>query len=181
MRRLSTRGGGATRSLDELIETVLIAELIAPSTDLWLLSPWISDIPVIDNRAGEVMSLIPAAPARHLRLTEVLVEIARRECTVRVLVRDDPKNQQVVDRLAASTFEEIPLEVRIVENLHDKGLLTSRVHVQGSMNFTHFGRTVNEEGIVVTSDPDEVARARLSFQERFGGDRHERARGAVLR
>lgn len=181
MRRLATRGGGATRSLDELIETVLISELIAPSPDLWLLSPWISDIPVVDNRAGEVISLIPWAPARVLRLTEVLVEIARRQCTVRVLVRDDPKNQQVVDRLTASTFEEIPLEVRIVENLHDKGLLTSRVHVQGSMNFTHFGRTVNEEGIVVTSDRDEVARARLSFQERFGGDRHERTRGALLR
>jgi transposase len=171
MRRLATRGGGATRGLDELVETLLIAELIAPSDDLWLLSPWISDIPVVDNRGGAVMSLVPSAPARHLRLTEVLVELARRGCAVRVLVRDDPKNTPVVDRLTASTFEEIPLEVRVVENLHEKGLLTSRVHVQGSMNFTHFGRTVNEEGIVVTSDPDEVAGARLSFQERFGGAR----------
>lgn len=168
MRQLTTRGGGVSRSVDELIETLLISELIDPSDDLWLLSPWLSDIPVVDNRGGEVLSLIPAAPARHLRLTEILVELARRGCAVRVLVRDDPHNQPVVDRLRAATFEEIAIDVRVVEHLHEKGLLTARFHVHGSMNFTHFGRTVNEERIVVTVGADDLARVRIGYTERFG-------------
>lgn len=167
MRQVTTRGGGATRALDELIESVLISELIKPSEDLWLLSPWVSDIPVMDNRGGEVISLIPAAPARHLRLTEVLIELARRSSQIHVLVRDDPKNRPVIDRLRAAAFEEIAIDVQIVEHLHDKGLLTSRVHVRGSMNFTHFGRMVNEEGIVATANPDALNRARLDYAERF--------------
>lgn len=171
MRQLTTRGGGVTRSVDELIETLLISELITPSDDLWLLSPWVSDIPVLDNRGGELLSLMPAAPARHLRLTETLIEFARRGCAVHVLVRDDPHNQPVADRLRAATFEEIVIHVQMVEHLHEKGLLTSRFHVHGSMNFTHFGRTVNEERIVVTSDPEELARVRVGYTERFGGAR----------
>lgn len=167
MRQLTTRGGGATRSVDELIETLFISELIDPSDDVWLLSPWVSDIPVVDNRGGEVISLIPAAPARHLRLTEILVELARHGCRVHVLVRHDPRNQPVVDRLRAATFEEITIDVQIVEHLHEKGLLTSRFHVHGSMNFTHFGRTVNEERISVTSDPGELSRTRVGYAERF--------------
>jgi hypothetical protein len=59
--------------------------------------------------------------------------------------------------------------VQIIENLHDKGLLTARFHIQGSMNFTHFGRAVNSEGITITSDAGDLSRARVDYRERFGG------------
>ncbi|MET7803506.1 phospholipase D-like domain-containing protein DpdK [Micromonospora chersina] len=168
MRRLTTRGGGATRTLDNLIESVFVSELIAPSPDVWLLSPWISDIPVVDNRGGEVISLIPGAPARHLRLTEVLLELARRGSHVHVLARNDPRHQSVLDRLRGTPGAADSVDVQIIDQLHDKGLLTSRIHVQGSMNFTHHGRAVNEEGITVTGDADALSRARLDYQARFG-------------
>ena len=168
MRRLTTRGAGASRAVDDLIQTVFLSELIAPSSEVWLLSPWVSDIPVVDNRGGEVISLLPGAPARQLRLTEVLIELARRGSQVHVLTRRDPRNAVVLDRLRAVARQEVLIRLRIVENLHDKGLLTGRVHVQGSMNFTHFGRTVNAEGITLTDDAGDLSRARIDYRERFG-------------
>lgn len=168
MRRVTTRGGGASRELDDLVHALLISELVKPSPELWLVSPWVSDIPVVDNRSGEIVSLVPGTPARHLRLTEVLIELSRHGCHVHVLVRDDARNGPVVQRLRAACAEDIDIDVQVVDNLHDKGLLTSRYHVQGSMNFTHFGRAVNEEALTVTSDPHDISRAQLDYRERFG-------------
>jgi phosphatidylserine/phosphatidylglycerophosphate/cardiolipin synthase-like enzyme len=152
--------------MDEMLNALLIAELIAPSSQIWLVSPWISDIPVLDNRSGEVLGLVPGAPVRQLRLTECLLLLAERGAQVQVLSRRDPRNAPVLDRLQGAAA--INLHARVVDNLHDKGLLTTRFHLQGSMNFTHFGRAVNEEAVTLTDDPDAVARARVDYAERFG-------------
>jgi phosphatidylserine/phosphatidylglycerophosphate/cardiolipin synthase-like enzyme len=169
MRRLTTRGGGPNRLLDDLIQNVLVTELIDPSPTIWLLSPWVSDIAVIDNRSGEFASLLPGLPARRARLTEVLLELARRGSQIRILMRNDPKNDLVRLRLADAGDASVNVTVSHVENLHDKGLLTSRFHVYGSMNFTYFGKEVNEEGVTVTADQDQIARANLDYQKRFAG------------
>ena len=46
-----------SRQLPDLLQTILVAELIAPSQCLWLVSPWISDIPVVDNTANTFLAL----------------------------------------------------------------------------------------------------------------------------
>lgn len=166
MRRITTRGGGASRQMDEMLNALLIAELIAPSPQIWLVSPWISDIPVLDNRSGEVLALVPGAPVRQLRVTECLLLLAERGARVQVLTRRDPRNAPVLDRLQSGAG--VNLHAKVVENLHDKGLLTARFHLQGSMNFTHFGLAVNEEAVTLTDDSDAVARARVDYTERFG-------------
>lgn len=166
-RRIATRGGGQTRLVNDLVQTLLITELLEPSSELLVLSPWVSDIVVIDNAAGQFKSVLPGMPARPIRFTEVLNELARRGAKVRVVVRDDEKNSVVRSRI-----EDVPAsgprpELLIRDILHDKGLLSDRFHVHGSMNFTYFGQAVNEEGVTVTSDPDAIARARLDYQRRY--------------
>lgn len=166
-RRIATRGGGQTRLVNDLLQTLLVTELLDPSDELLVLSPWISDIPVIDNSAGQFKTILPAMPARPIRFTEVLAELARRGTKVRIMIRDDEKNTVV-----RSLINDLPTsgprpQVLVRDNLHDKGLLSNRFHVHGSMNFTYFGQTVNEEGVTVTSDPDAIARARLDYQGRY--------------
>ena len=166
-RRIATRGGGQTRLVNDLVQVLLISELLDPSSELLVLSPWISDIVVIDNSAGQFKSLLPGMPARPIRFTEVLNELARRGTRVRLVIRDDDKNAVV-----RAQIEDVPTsgsrpEVVIRDILHDKGILSDCFHVHGSMNFTYFGQAVNEEGVTVTSDPDSIARARLDYQRRF--------------
>ena len=132
-----------------------------------MLSPWISDIVVIDNSAGQFKSILPGIPARPIRFTEVLTELARRGTLVRIIIRNDDKNTPVRSRINSLPASGSRPAILIRDNLHDKGLLSDRFHVHGSMNFTYYGQTVNEEGVTVTSDPDLIARARLDYQGRY--------------
>lgn len=166
-RRIVTRGGGQSRLVNDLIQMLLITELIDPSSELLVLSPWLSDIVVIDNSAGQFKTVLPGMPARHIRFTEVLIELARRGAKVRIVIRDDERNTAARSRIADAPTAGPRPELIIRDILHDKGILSARFHVHGSMNFTYFGQAVNEEGITVTSDPDSIARARLDYQRRF--------------
>jgi phosphatidylserine/phosphatidylglycerophosphate/cardiolipin synthase-like enzyme len=166
-RRIATRGGGQTRLINDLLQTLLVTELLAPSSELLVLSPWISDIVVIDNSAGQFKSVLPGVPARPVRFTEVLTELARRGTMVRIMIRDDEKNTAVRIRINDLPSSGPRPEILIRDNLHDKGLLSDRFHMHGSMNFTYFGQAVNEEGVTVTSNPDTIARARLDYQGRY--------------
>ncbi|MET3142809.1 UNVERIFIED_ORG: hypothetical protein ABIB13_002527 [Arthrobacter sp. UYEF2] len=166
-RRIATRGGGQTRLVNDLLQTLLVTELLDPSSELLVLSPWISDIVVIDNSAGQFKSILPGIPARPIRFTEVLTELARRGTLVRIIIRNDDKNTTVRTRINSLPASGSRPEILIRDNLHDKGLLSDRFHVYGSMNFTFYGQAVNEEGVTVTSDADAIARARLDYQRRY--------------
>jgi phosphatidylserine/phosphatidylglycerophosphate/cardiolipin synthase-like enzyme len=122
---------------------------------------------VIDNSAGQFRSVLPGMPSRPIRFTEVLIELARRGTRVRLVIRDDDKNSAVRSRINDLPGSGPRPEVVTRDILHDKGLLSDRFHVHGSMNFTYFGQAVNEEGVTVTSDPDALARARLDYQGRY--------------
>ncbi|MFC8235885.1 phospholipase D-like domain-containing protein DpdK [Streptomyces sp. NPDC057284] len=167
MRRITTVGAGETRLLNDLLQNLLVTELLAPSSRLWILSPWISDIVVIDNASGQFKSVLPALPARPIRLTEVLLELARRGSDVRVIMRNDPRNAITKQRLGelAPVGPRPTLQIR--NTLHDKGIVSDRFHVHGSMNFTFFGQTVNQEGVTIVSDPDQIARAWVEYQNRY--------------
>lgn len=167
MRRITTSGRGQTRILNDLLQNLLVTELLVPSQQLWVLSPWISDIVVIDNSAGQFKTVLPGLPARPIRLTEVLIELARRGSDVRVLMRDAETNQVARERLADPYSVGVRPTVKIHNPLHDKGIVGDRFHIQGSMNFTYFGQAVNDEGVTVTSDPHEIAQARIAYNAKY--------------
>lgn len=167
MRRISTHGDGPTLLASDVLQTLFISEILSPSEDVWLLSPWISDIPVIDNRAGAFTGILQGTTSRIVLLTDALLELARLGSQVHVVVRPDPRNLKVTDKLAAFG-ENSGLHVSEIKNLHEKALLTSRFHLHGSMNFTHYGREVNEEALVLETGTDNLSRANLLYHERFG-------------
>ena len=47
-------------------------ELLLPSRDLWLVSAWISDVPVVDNSGGQFATVAPEWPRSRIRLVPVL-------------------------------------------------------------------------------------------------------------
>ncbi|MEX2375169.1 MAG: protein DpdJ [Dehalococcoidia bacterium] len=167
-RRIHTSGSGSAAVAD-VLHAVFASELIQPSAPLWIVSAWLSDVTVLDNRGGELLSIAPALPIRHVRLVETITELVSRGGDVRVVVRDDPHNRPVVSRLRAleerTTAGRISVAVR--RDLHDKIIATRRLLVEGSMNLTHRGAAVNEEGVRLVADPADVSQQRLELAGRF--------------
>ncbi|MGW4580327.1 hypothetical protein KI427_09130 [Rhodococcus ruber] len=168
MRRITTHGDGPTLLASDVVQSLFVSEILSPSKDVWLLSPWISDIPVIDNRAGAFTGMLPEMTVRMILLTDALIELAKRGSRVHVVVRPDARNMKVTEKLAAAAETNEFIKVLEKKNLHEKALLTSRFHLHGSMNFTHYGREVNEEALVLDTDADNISRANLDYHERFG-------------
>src|SRR5438445_9454022 len=86
-------------SVRELLQIIFSAELLAPSRCLWLVSPWLRDIPVLDNTTGSFLYLCPDFPLTEVRLSLVLRELLARGSQLLIATRPDPGNAQVYDSL----------------------------------------------------------------------------------
>jgi hypothetical protein len=152
----------------DLLQALFVAELLQPSRCLWLVSPWISDIPVLDNRAGGFSSLEPGWPRAGVRLSQVLHRLLRQGTAVVIASRPLEHNRALRERLQGEAAG-LPLALPQAEELHAKGILGDGYFLSGSMNFTSNGITLNEEVLTYITDPAEVARQHVLFQDRWGG------------
>jgi hypothetical protein len=153
----------------------MITELVRPSTCLWIVSPWITDIGVLDNSTLSFEDLCETWGPRHVRLTEVLLARARSGAALVIATRlGDPHNQAFLHEIkAAFGGAELDNESFLVitddDVLHEKGIAGDNFYLSGSMNLTYTGVHIGSEMVTLDLDPVEIARARRSFFERFGG------------
>ena len=157
----------------ELLESLLAAELLHPGEEIWLVSPWISDIPVLDNRAGSYSGLEPSWPKRHLTLAELLAFALRTQpqCRLHVVTRPGEHTSRFCDRLRTlialdGNTERLNLDDRRSE-LHTKGLVTTGFAFNGSMNFTYNGVEVLDETVQLEISPARVAQFRLNLHSHY--------------
>lgn len=157
-----------TRQVSDLLQIVFAAELLSPSRRLWIVSPWISDIPVLDNRANGFTTLVPEWSRARVRLSDILLHLAQRGTVVHVATRsDEPHNTEFLERLAR--LEEAAGNVRVhtAAELHDKGILGDGFYLAGSMNFTHSGISINQEALHFTTDAATIAQHQVLFRARW--------------
>jgi len=95
-------GPAQSASIIELIQSTLALELFQPSKTLWLGSAWISDIPILNNRAFQFSSLEPDWPAEMISLSSVLLAIARRGTQLIIITRENDENANFI--LLSSSF-----------------------------------------------------------------------------
>ena len=157
--------------LEQIHHLLFLMELLAPSRPLWIVSAWLSDVAVVDNRGGELSSIAPGLPARRIGLVEVITELVGKGGDVRVVVREDEHNRAVVGQLQqlARRSSAGSLSVSMRRDLHDKVVVGERLLVEGSMNLTHRGALRNEEGVRVVTDAADIATQRHELNRRFGG------------
>jgi phosphatidylserine/phosphatidylglycerophosphate/cardiolipin synthase-like enzyme len=161
-RLIYRRAGG--RQISDLLAMLFAAELLAPSRRLWLVSPWISNLVVLDNRADQFVSLQPAWSRTNVSLATVLAQLAAAGTNIRVVTRSDPHNKAFrteLARLAEASGAVVPVLVR--DKLHAKGLITDRFALWGSMNFTNNGVDVNDECVQFTTDRTKMAQLVTEF------------------
>lgn len=158
------------RAIRDLLQTMLVSEALKPSKRLWFLSGWVSDIGVIDNRARGFGWLDPDWPLAMVGLSRVLSTIVHRGGRLALILREDPLNRSFVARLA-STRRAFPDRIRVVfaPEFHEKGIVSDRFSLDGSMNFTYRGIEVNDEHVVFRTAPSDVATRRLTLEGRWGG------------
>jgi hypothetical protein len=154
-------------TIRELMQTMFVGELLQGGNPIWIVSPWISNVVVIDNRAGNFDSLNPEWGRREVRFADVLVSLMARGSLVNVVTRDQESNKGFLSSLNELTERhalEKYLAIRIHEALHTKGILLSRCLLMGSMNLTYNGLVINDESIEFSVDPADVANSRLEFR-----------------
>jgi len=160
-------GPGQTRAIRDMLQSLFTVELLRPSRRLWIGFGWISDIEILDNEARQFSALNPDWPAAPIRLSTVVEALAAKGCDIVVLIRDHVHNRGFIERVrplqAAGRIRLI-----IAPDFHEKGLLGDGYVLSGSMNLTWSGITVNDEHVLLRTDPGAVAERRLQLEERWG-------------
>ena len=171
-RNLRTSALSSHEELADALQALFVAELLNPSTPLWIVTPWISDVVVLDNRSGLFTGLLPDLPRRPIRLIEVLINMLQRGGAVVIACRPDDHNRSFIEQLQHWGSSEgrghERLSCRYASDLHAKGILSGKVLINGSMNLTYNGIRRLEESITITNDADTVARTRHAYEDRWG-------------
>lgn len=153
-------------SVTDLLTTLMLAELIDPSPELWIVSGWITDIPAIDNRHHQYDAALGDSARSSLMLSEVLAEVTSRGTALHLALRTEKHNEWFVRTMK----ERIPSDrLHLYESaeLHEKLIVGSDWVVKGSMNFTVSGTQTNEEMIQVVYSAKKAARERLELHTRW--------------
>ncbi len=170
-RTLRTSAFASREELADALQSLFLAELLQPSQPLWLITPWISDVVVLDNRTGTFTGLVPDLATRQIRLTEILTHQMARGGQVVIACRPNPHNTAFIQQLTESAKSRGVAELlhwQFAEELHEKGILSQCAMLSGSMNLTYNGLRRLEESILITRDPDSMARARHAYEDRWG-------------
>lgn len=156
----------------ELLQLMLLGELLAPGGErAWLVSPWISDVVLFDNRAGGFSAINPEWGSREIRLIEVAVDLMARGTRVGIATSFDRHNDPLVAALRDAVDEAgLAEQLTIIQrqHLHTKGVLLKRGLLTGSMNLTYRGLELNDEMVVYDTSSKTLAEARLNFKSYIG-------------
>jgi hypothetical protein len=140
--------------LADCLGSIFAAELLAPSREMMLISPWISNVVLLTNSFGQFRALMPEIGKTELALAELLSTLSERGTHICIIYRPNhPQTTDFLRRLPSA------IERRASETLHEKGLITDHFYLRGSMNFTHSGVNLNDESVELTTDPHDVAYA----------------------
>jgi hypothetical protein len=157
-------------AISDVLTTALLSEFCAPGPELWLVTGWATDIPVLDNTHRQFDAILGDDARSSLTLCEVFAALSRRGTHIHLAIRAVDHNYRFVNRLTA-IVEPSKLSVHRGPDLHEKILVGWTWLIKGSMNFTWNGLQVNEESIDFQFDMHEAAAQRLELQTRWQRDR----------
>ena len=165
-RQIFVHGRQGTRQVKGTLGNLLIGLILSPD-DLWLVSPWVSDFDLLDNRSGHWDTVEPAWGERMVRFSEMLGAAVSAGCGLKMVTNQDPMNQRFYDQIRSAVITEKPIRRLERDTLHTKGLLCSSFFLAGSMNFTYSGTHRNDERVQLTTGLDAIAEARIAFETQY--------------
>ena len=165
-RQIFLHGPMGQRQFREVLGGQMAGLIIKPEL-IWLVSPWLSDFTLLDNRSGNWDALEPAWGSREVGFNEILARAVNGGCQLRVVTRDDSKNKGFVSQLKNRLDSKVDMKILMSEPLHTKGLLTSKFFLKGSMNYTFTGANKNDEHLTLSCDKNVISEAMIEFQGHY--------------
>ncbi|MEH7251794.1 phospholipase D-like domain-containing protein DpdK [Neobacillus niacini] len=156
------RSFGGSYVLRDYLVSLFVAEAMNPSRELYLISPFLSNSPLIENRHNQYTDVFPLIKSKTIYLSDILSTLAWKGMTVRIIC--DHEREETKPLIEALNDQ---VDFRKLEQNHDKGLVTNNVFVHGSMNFTYSGIYINKESIRTTANQSEVNEALIAFRQRW--------------
>lgn len=162
-RVIKSRSLGGAVQLADCLASLLALELLVPNGRVYLISPRLGDMEILHSPFGQFRILMHELGQTRLRLGETLGILAARGSTVRVLYRPgDPQTEAFIGRLSRE------VERRPVDHLDERGLLSERFYLRGSLEFDLEGVSTGNESVEVTTEPGDVARALMEAEQLWG-------------
>lgn len=152
---------------EEALKAILVSELLTPSPQLWLLSPWITDVIALNNRNGNFDHLLPNPEARSYKLSELLADVTDSGAHLTIIMRRHRHNRPFQSSLVR-LCDSARLSLIEYHGAHEKTFCGSDWVVTGSMNFTIRGMEYNDEGITYKINSVAAATTRLELAHRWG-------------
>jgi len=181
LRRIFQTETTSQGEIRDLLQMMFANELLKPSKGVWLVSPWISDIPILDNRMGGFDAINPEWKGREIHLTEVILQlmsVGSNVYIVTISADDINTNRYFLNRISSLSEENaLSNKIKIIEvpkpddfiGLHYKGILTDKGFLEGSMNISKNGINLNDELVAYDIDKSRIAEARGHFEETHQG------------
>lgn len=167
-RIIKSRSRNYPSHLSDCISSLFALELLSPSETVYLISPWISDMPLLDNRFGQFRAVLPSAKKGYIGLLDILQALAERGTSIRLICRPaQSETEEFLAQVHAYT------EHRYSKALHEKGLLSSSFYLRGSMNFTYSGVVLNDETVELSTDSSLVSSALIETEELWNSIEYE--------
>ena len=145
------------------LSSLFALELFNPSRELFLYSPWITDVILINNHHGQFRAILPEFEYQRISLSSILNTLSNRGTKIHLLMR--PELSSYTKEFFGRLSNEI--QFKLIPNLHEKILLTETFFFRGSMNFTYSGIYLNDEHTEITTDPQLIAQAITEAKHRW--------------
>ena len=161
-RIIKSKSRSSAVQLADCISTLFALELLSPSLKIYLISPWVSDVPILNNSYGQFRSIAPEMAKRWIGLSDLLNILAERGSSVHLLTRgNQTQNDSFLRKLSSHIL------CKKTDSLHEKGFVTHCFYLRGSMNFTYSGINLNDESVELTTDPTTISQALIEAQNRW--------------
>jgi PLD-like domain len=169
---ITTRMRGHSVYLMNRLSSLFVSELLDPGRELYLISPWLSNMIVVDNRFDQYYALCHDLGKEVLRLADILQLLAQKGADIRIIARP---NHDPTRFFLNSLSKHRKITWRFNAKEHEKGLISAHFCLSGSMNFTYSGVNINKERVELSKTPEKVfsvlQEARLSWEEaEYGQD-----------
>jgi phosphatidylserine/phosphatidylglycerophosphate/cardiolipin synthase-like enzyme len=157
----------------ELLQSMFVGEMLRAGDRIWIVSPWVSNVMLIDNRSGNFDTLNPEWSRREIRLLDILNALMARGSNIVIVTRNLDTNTAFLNGLrdiAERNAFENQVVIKTSNLLHTKGILLSKSLLVGSMNLTYTGLEMNDEWIQFSIDSEDIANTRLEFDKYLEGE-----------
>jgi hypothetical protein len=167
VRKIFKNATTSQSAVHDALAFVFTQELLLPSDHVFVVAPWVSNIPILDNHQGGFTAVNPEWSSTDIYLVDVLTTLATRGAQLHLHVGTDSHNRFFELKLKEALTDAgvaAQCQWKAHRHLHTKGILTDQVLVSGSMNFTRNGIRLLDESVDICFASEIIGGARAHFE-----------------